>query len=202
MTGPHNRLTQRLGPRWGLEVGFLLAVAVALGLLEVSWPAIVAAMAIAWLLVATVEIVLSRRSAQAEGPAETPVLPETAPSPDGSPAPLPLQPVAEPEPAAPVAEPEPTPPEPEPEPEHEPEPPAPVAERPPAVPVVEAPREWNLWELERIAREHAGADPARDEERTYLLLSLRDFARPDGDLPLEFDPLVRDAFGDLLHTAA
>jgi hypothetical protein len=45
-------------------------------------------------------------------------------------------------------------------------------------------------------------DPARDEERSFLLLSLRDHAQPDGDLPLEFDQLVRDAFGDLLRTPA
>lgn len=149
-------MTKRLGPRFGLEAGFLIGVAVVLGLLEVSWPAIVVAMAIAWLVVAGSEIVLARRPIEAK-------------------------------------------PEPEPAPEPQPEPPVPPA---PAAPFPCEPREWNLWELERIAREHAGTDPARDDERTSLLLSLRDHAQPDGNLPLEFDPLVRDAFGDLLHTTA
>jgi hypothetical protein len=60
----------------------------------------------------------------------------------------------------------------------------------------------NLRELERIAREHAAVDPARGHEPTHLLLSLRDHAQPDGNLPIEFDQLVRDAFGDLLHGTA
>jgi hypothetical protein len=64
------------------------------------------------------------------------------------------------------------------------------------------PREWNLWELERAAREHGGGDVARDEERSYLLMYLREFAGPDGMLPSDFDGLVRDAFGDVLHTVA
>ena len=33
------------------------------------------------------------------------------------------------------------------------------------------------------------------EERTLLLLHLREFADASGDLPVEFDSLVRDAFG-------
>jgi hypothetical protein len=61
-----------------------------------------------------------------------------------------------------------------------------------------APRSWNLWELESRARFGAGADPARDEELGYLLMYLRDYASPDGELPLEFDALVRESFGDLL----
>jgi hypothetical protein len=64
----------------------------------------------------------------------------------------------------------------------------------------DGPREWNLWELERAAREHAGDDVARDEERSYLLMYLREFAGPDGMLPSDFDGLIRDAFGDVLHT--
>ncbi len=34
-----------------------------------------------------------------------------------------------------------------------------------------------------------------------MILSLRDFARADGTLPLEFDELVRDSFGELLTVA-
>jgi hypothetical protein len=84
---------------------------------------------------------------------------------------------------------------PEPEPEREPEPvPAAVATLPPPV----EPREWNLWELERLAREHGADDPLRSEERGFLLVSLREFASPDGVLPVQFDQLVRDSFGDLL----
>jgi hypothetical protein len=60
------------------------------------------------------------------------------------------------------------------------------------------PREWNLWELERAARDSAGADVVQDEERNYLLMYLRDFANADGDLPRDFDPLVRESFGELI----
>jgi hypothetical protein len=183
-------LTKRLGPRFGLEAGFLIGVAVVLGLLEVSWPAIVVAMAIAWLVVAGFEVALSRRP-QAIEPN---ILPEgfSAPAEPVHVPPL----AAPPPPPPPPPEPEPVP---APAPESEPEPPVP---REPAASFPREPRQWNLWELERIARDHAGTDPARDDERTYLLLSLRDHAQPDGNLPLEFDQLVRDAFGDLLHTTA
>ncbi|MEX0673938.1 MAG: hypothetical protein WD067_04140 [Gaiellaceae bacterium] len=181
-------MTKRLGPRFGLEAGFLIGVAVLLGLLEVSWPAIVAAMAIAWLLVAGAEVAAAR-ARSAEPPPAAPAEPAPAPEVFAPPPPPPVLVEAPPELV----------PEPEPEPE-----PEPVALPPGVVPVAfpAEPREWNLWELERIARDHAGADPARDDERTYLLLSLRDHAKPDGNLPVEFDQLVRDAFGDLLHTTA
>jgi hypothetical protein len=69
-------------------------------------------------------------------------------------------------------------------------------------PANDGPREWNLWELERVARAHATGDVARDEERSYLLMYLREFAGPDGVLPADFDGLVRDAFGDVLHSVA
>lgn len=58
------------------------------------------------------------------------------------------------------------------------------------------PREWNVWELQRLVREQAGDD--RQEEWTAMVVSLRDFARADGTLPHEFDELVRDSFGALL----
>jgi hypothetical protein len=66
----------------------------------------------------------------------------------------------------------------------------------------EDPREWNLWELERATRDHATGDVAKNEERAYLLMYLREFAGPDGMLPADFDGLVRDAFGDLLRAVA
>jgi hypothetical protein len=58
------------------------------------------------------------------------------------------------------------------------------------------PREWSIWELERLVRERR--DDPRREEWAALVLSLRDFARVDGMLPLEFDKLVRESFGPLL----
>ena len=63
------------------------------------------------------------------------------------------------------------------------------------------PREWNLWELERLTRAGGGHDPAVDEERNYLLMYLREFANADGALPADFDALVRDSFGDLIGVA-
>jgi len=60
------------------------------------------------------------------------------------------------------------------------------------------PRSWNLWDLERLSRDAAGADAMLDEERTFLLMYLREFAGPDGVLPLDFDGLVRDSFGELV----
>ena len=38
-------------------------------------------------------------------------------------------------------------------------------------------------------------DDIAAEERALLLLHLREFADASGDLPVEFDSLVRDAFG-------
>jgi hypothetical protein len=62
------------------------------------------------------------------------------------------------------------------------------------------PQEWNLWTLEKLTREQA-ADPALEEERAFLLMYLRDFADSDGVLPLEFDSLVRESFGELIAGA-
>jgi hypothetical protein len=102
--------------------------------------------------------------------------------------------------------------EPQAEPQPEPERPPLVAVAPEPEPVPEPPREervvplrpqgprtWNLWELERLARDQAGADAQRDEERAYLLMYLREFATPEGTLPADFDPLVRESFGELIE---
>ena len=98
-----------------------------------------------------------------------------------------------------VPDPEPPPPPPEPEPEPDPAPePAPAV-----VPLVlrdSTPRTWNLWELERLSESLNGGDAA--EERTLLLLHMRQFADASGDLPVEFDPLIRDAFGSDLAVLA
>jgi hypothetical protein len=81
--------------------------------------------------------------------------------------------------------------------EQRPQPPPPPPPEPELEPVVQGPpREWNLWELERAAR--SAPDDERQEEWTALLIHLREFANSDGDLPIEFDSLVREAFGDVL----
>jgi type IV secretory pathway VirB10-like protein len=202
-----------VGSRFLIEAGFIIAVAVIAGIERLSTWWIIAVVASAWIIVAIVEIVVWTR--QAVG--QQPHVAESA-----SPAFLPVEPARvrvqppvesrrdpEPEPTAerpPTAEPisEPPrivavpPPSPEPEPEPQPEPEA--ARVVAFLPASDGPREWNLWELERAARDHATDDVVRNEERSYLLMYLREFAGPDGVLPMDFDGLVRDAFGDVLHT--
>ena len=119
--------------------------------------------------------------------------------------PAPSEPAAEPVPVAeqlPAAEPPPAaapPLAPVPAPPPEPEPVAvPEGAEVVSIGVGAQPREWNVWELDRITRELSGADPALDEERGFLLVYLREFADPGGQLPVDFDGLVRESFGDLL----
>jgi outer membrane biosynthesis protein TonB len=98
-----------------------------------------------------------------------------------------LVPAAVPEPE-PEPEPEPVSlPEPEPEPE-----PEPVAVAPAPAAVAGPP--YNVWELERALN----AQGATDDEQTFLLHYLRDYAASDGTLPSEFEDLVRESFGALL----
>lgn len=123
-----------------------------------------------------------------EAAAESAAEPEARPERPESDAAEPAADEAEPEPSAPPAEAEPA------EPAAEAEPPADVV----ALEVAPAPRRWNVWDLERLARERSGVDPARDEERTFLLLYLREFADASGLLPVDFDGLVRESFGDLV----
>lgn len=150
-------------------------------------------------------LLVGRRSREAEAVDEHPPMP--APEPDPPPAPEPAPPAPEPRPPTPepgepprdlqvVPAPD---PEPEAEAEQEPEPaPEPVVRLPldggPA-------REWNVWELERLAKEAEGRDPARDQELAFLLLELRQFANADGRLTVSFDPVVRESFGELLYAA-
>ena len=61
-------------------------------------------------------------------------------------------------------------------------------------------REWNIWELERMARAQAG-DHARDHEWASLFMHLRQFANADGVLPAQFDDLVRESFSRLIQAA-
>ncbi|MGZ4402464.1 MAG: hypothetical protein ACXVRI_06410 [Gaiellaceae bacterium] len=201
-----------VGSRFLIEAGFIIAFAVIAGIERLSTWWIIAAVASAWIIVAIVEIVVWARLAgvrqhsavesfepQAEEPTfVAPVRVRVQPTVESRPEPEPErepEPVPSPEPSRIAAVPSP-PPELEPEPEPEPVPARVVA----FIPANEGPREWNLWELERAARDHATDDVVRNEERSYLLMYLREFAGPDGILPTDFDGLVRDAFGDVLHT--
>ena len=200
------------GPRTVVEAVFLVAVPVVVLILGQSPAVIIASAAVAYLLVLVFEALLWRNrpekptpaSATAEPAVEIPetvrVLPQAEPEPQPVSAP---EPVTAPEPAA-VPEPKPVVERvlrPVPTPEPQPEPVAVAPEPAPtvvAMPLSSEPRQWNLWDLEQLSREHAGADAARDEERSFLLMYLRDFAGPDGLLPIDFDGLVRDSFGDLV----
>jgi len=205
-----------VGSRFLIEAGFIIAVAVIAGIERLSTWWIIAVVASAWIIVAIVEIVVWARQmvarqslaalefsepqqaptfaapapvrVRAQPPVEARREPEREPEavPESKPSPEPPRIVAVPAP----------PPEPQPALEAEPEAARVVA----FIPANAGPREWNLWELERAARDHATDDIVRNEERSYLLMYLREFAGPDGVLPTDFDGLVRDAFGDVLHT--
>jgi hypothetical protein len=62
------------------------------------------------------------------------------------------------------------------------------------------PREWNIWDLERLARAETQKNPERRDEWSFLFVHLRQFANADGVLPTEFDSLVRESFGGLLES--
>lgn len=186
--------------RFLLEAGFIILVAAAAGLARLSTLWIGVVMFGAWLLVAFVERTGSRgrpRRQAADEPASEPepVAVET-PDPEPDPEPEP-EPERAPEPVL-VSVPSLPDPEPEPEPEPQPEP------QPAVVPLIlrdQNPRAWNLWQLEHLAAIKDG-DAARVEERALLLLHMRQFANAAGDLPAEFDPLVREAFGSDLAELA
>ena len=130
--------------------------------------------------------------------AAPPAPPRVEAEPAPPPRPRPPEPVSPPPPApAPPLQSVPAPP-PAPAPEPEPAPLEPAAQQVIQMPVRGGPREWNLWDLERLVREHAGRDVMVDEERSYLLMYLREFANADGVLPVDFDALVRESFGDLV----
>jgi hypothetical protein len=202
------------GPRTVVEAAFLVAVPVVALEVGAGWPVIIGSGAVAYLLVLALEGVLWRRGEHPAAAAETVETP--APAPAAPPEHVRVlrsepEPAAAPEPVAPPAELEPVPvpvpvyeppvlvpdPEPEPRPEPEPEPLPPAAEVIP-IGIGASPRQWNVWDLEQLARENAGGDPVADEERTFLLLYLRDFAGADGLLPVDFDDLVRQSFGALV----
>jgi hypothetical protein len=79
--------------------------------------------------------------------------------------------------------------------------PAPAAERQ-VVPLPQrtyVPRQWNIWDLERLARAETQKNPERRDEWAFLFVHLRQFASADGVLPTEFDSLVRESFAGLLE---
>jgi hypothetical protein len=156
------------GPRTVVEAAVLVAVPILTLEIGGAWYAIAAAGAGAYVLVLIVEVVLWRQAKRA--------LPPPAPSP------LREEVVARAPVRARVVR---AAPEPE---------PAPA----PAPPAAAGPRRWNMTDLERLVREHSGRDPIADEQRTFLLVYLRDFAGPDGLLPVDFDDLVRQSFGELI----
>jgi hypothetical protein len=196
------------GPRTVVEAAFLVAVPVIALEVGLSWPAIIGAGAIAYLLVLGLEGAIWRGGKRAGEPAPA-AAPEpavvAAAAPEPSPKPLTTEHVRvlrpEPELVAVASTPEPPRLAPVPDPAPEPPPaPEPEPELPPAATVthISGARQWNVWDLEQLAREHAGGDPIADEERTFLLMYLRDFAGPDGLLPVDFDDLVRQSFGGLV----
>jgi hypothetical protein len=162
-------LRRVFGLRFLVEAALIADVATIAWYEDLSTAGIVAATAGAWLVVALAEWLLSRRARERAVATDVPP-------------PAPVVPLPAPEPG----------------PEPEPEPPPGAAEPAVTLPTGAEPREWNLWELERVVREAAGADAARDEERSFLLMYLREFADADGLLPVTFDPLVREAIGDVL----
>lgn len=204
--------------RFAIGAAFLALVVVGAALAGLEPIAIAAVVTVALVLAALVERAYAREAGRAgvgspaavEAPSEPAppdhveaVDPEPASEPDAAPEPPPEPELAVSERSArailasgppPIRE---SPPrKPEPKPETGPEP---VTE-PETEPVSSDPRrEWNLWELQRLVRERP--DDERHDEWTAMLVSLRDFARADGTLPLEFDELVRDSFGALLEPA-
>jgi hypothetical protein len=151
-------------------------------------------------------------------PEREPEPPPPTPEPEPAPPPPPAhEPPPEPVAAAPVQErPPPTRAEPRrsrrlrlrpvpgqgPQPGPAPEPAAAAPANPSVVefrPRTTEPRQWNLWDLERIAREEGREHPERREEWSYLFLHLRQFAHADGSLPTEFDGLVRESFAGMLE---
>jgi outer membrane biosynthesis protein TonB len=208
---------------------FLITVALALWLAELRPLFVGIVMAVALLAAWLVEW-LAWRGERAPVPG-VPATPPAVPAPPESPAPEAPAPKPrwQPEEAAPVAseppqlapvEPQPPPPpreplRPMPSPPPEPAPPPTPAPPPAAVAPPEAgaavvplpwrlsvhAQEWNLWDLERVAREDTRRDPERRAEFSALFLHLRQFATADGTLPPEFDPLVRESFGGLLERA-
>ena len=222
-------MLRRPGPRFVLWVVLLVGVATAAGLAHFGWWLIALLEFAAWVVVAVVERSLSHPKPVGFVAPVAPVL-DTAetlsyvrvlpPSPERivvEPEPAPAAvfeelPVAVPEPVAPPAvvrlEPVPRPPAIEERQERKsglisrqfrgaPARPEQSATRSGRT-FGSAPMQWNVWSLERVAREQA----ADNEELSFLVIHLRDYASPEGLLPIELDGLVRQSFGSLLESTA
>jgi hypothetical protein len=212
------------GVRFAGETAFLILVALGLGLAGFDPVVIGVVMFAVWVLVALLERASSKaaRAAEAAGREPTPEPPPHVERVEVEPVVVPAaaepQPQAEPEPppkptvsersarAILASAPPPLPPEPaKPTPKRKParrrlvprRPPPPEPEPEPATVSAGPPREWNLWELQHAVRD--AADDPRHEEWIALLIHLREFANADGDLPIEFDGLVRESFGSILE---
>jgi hypothetical protein len=212
-----NALRRRPGLRFLAEAVLIVLVTVVTGVLHLGPWGIGGAAAIVWLTYVVIEYSLAHPREEKK---PAPELVERLPEPELErprsdsvrviTRPPDPEPVAEPEPVAAEPEPDPTPVAVEPELEPEPEP-TPLAVEPDEVPDTvpvsatpsDSPRElppdpqqWNVWELERGLRESGEST----EEREFLLIYLRDYAGPDGLLPLDFDDLVRESFPDVVGT--
>ena len=184
--------------RYAAEAGFLVLVAVGAALAELRPLAIIILMVGAWLLVLLIERASWRETGRTADRVEpvSDVAPVSATQPGPAVTTRPLDLPGLEEPASSQA------PAPAPSrsrflqrPARAAAPPVPAA--PPAPPPA---REWNIWDLERLARQEAG-DVPRDEEWSALFTHLRSFANADGVLPKEFDHLVRASFGQLIEGA-
>jgi hypothetical protein len=51
-----------------------------------------------------------------------------------------------------------------------------------------------------MVRRQEGADTEQLQEWNLLLLNLRQYANPEGTLPVDFDELVHESFGELLES--
>jgi hypothetical protein len=156
--------------RFALEAGFIVLVGVVAAVLDLRPLAIVVVMGIAWVVVALVE-----RVAMAQRPARAAARPreEPAEAAEAEQPPVDADGVPEPEPRRRRRS---------------------AESRPASDPSTTG--EWNLWELERRARDHAGKDSV-PEEWAAMFMYLREYAKSDGRLPPQFDELVRESFPEL-----
>jgi hypothetical protein len=169
------------GPvRFALEAGFIILVGVIAAVLNLSAIAIVIVMGLAWVAVTLVERAAKSVERAAKSAAVRPRRPRAREArPVAMPAPEELPEL--------LLEPEPAP---------EPRRRLRFSEPRSAAGSTDPTREWNLWELERRARDYAGAD-AVPEEWAAIFMHLREFANSDGRLPAQFDSLVRESFPEL-----
>jgi len=175
----------------GEAVAIVAAAVIAGPILHLAWWEVGLAVFLVLAAGIVVESLIAGREAQPAPRPAAPAPPRVEES-ESSVRVLAERPAPEPEPVRlPEPEPEPEPIAPEPEPEPEPEP---VAVAVAAPPVRLSGPPWNVWELERAFQASGDAD----EEKTFMLQYLRDYAGVDGVLPPEFDDLVRESFGSLL----